>query len=449
MKHLEADDVVPTFRSDLFVQAPPRGNGAEVITLGPAGSNERVQIHGFEFSMARMLDGRRTAKEVMRNCTALGLPVTLSALEGFLRELELHGLLASGTGPTVLIPAEDQRSRASWTPEARAGYQQVLRAMREGRLGHARNLLAQLQAAAPYAPETRRLGAWLDEQLRQGGGHDFQKVYRQVEHTWRALVPGEAPPELRVRTTAREMVAVRRRPLLLAGVVLAVVVVGLFIPLPRLVPAAARLEPAAQQVGVADREGLIDRVQVTEGALVPNRAELFSWDVSELEVQVAELVKIAAETRTEASALPAEHPWLGPSETQAANDLNHEIARLQTLISTRSVLAPFAGVVRQLNVRTGARVNQGSTLFQLDQIATLEMVAAVTPDQARKIRAGDPVTVRVGDQRIATRVEAVTDNYEIVARLPNPGASLRAGSMAVDLQFKPTSIWQDRLSARR
>jgi hypothetical protein len=55
------------------------------------------------------------------------------------------------------------------------------------------------------------------------------------------------------------------------------------------------------------------------------------------------------------------------------------------------------------------------------------------------MKVGDPLTLRFGDTRVASKVEAVS-GYEIAAEIPNPGGVLKVGSTTLDLELKPRSI---------
>ena len=60
MHALGFDDVVPPLRRALAFDASPVGPGVELVTLAPLVSpGEALRIHGFEYSIARMLDVMR------------------------------------------------------------------------------------------------------------------------------------------------------------------------------------------------------------------------------------------------------------------------------------------------------------------------------------------------------------------------------------------------------
>src|SRR5262245_38743714 len=98
MKHLSPVDPVPKLRGDVVFSRRPLGSGAEVIHIRPIGYGETMRLHGFELSLARLLDGRRTAQDVVKRANRIGLPLSLGSLEAFIRHLQSHRLLARSAG---------------------------------------------------------------------------------------------------------------------------------------------------------------------------------------------------------------------------------------------------------------------------------------------------------------------------------------------------------------
>src|SRR5581483_2335811 len=158
MRPLSPDDVVPRLRSDVVIADAPAGMGGELVDIKPNGG-EVMHLHAFELSLARMLDGRRRAQEVVDRAVQLGLPLGLPSLDGFIRELEDHSLVARG--PNGASPWQE---RAAWSPTERVLFQAALRSARQGRVIEARRALDQLLASAPRNAEARMLRASLDEQ---------------------------------------------------------------------------------------------------------------------------------------------------------------------------------------------------------------------------------------------------------------------------------------------
>ena len=441
MKRLAPDDVVPPLRNKLVVRAPPVGNGAEVIDVGPADVGDHLQLHGFEFSMARMLDGKRTAHEVMRNCAQLGIPLSLRSLEGFLRELELHGLLAREGRLSGGVASAEVRGRPAWDPVVRDDFRAALRTARAGKLEEARKRLETVLAESPGNVEAAQLLEWIERQQEPATAKpeqsDFLKVYRTVETRWRTQLPHDLGSRLPTRHLVARALRPALRPALYVGLGVMLVLAMLFVPLPRVMTSAVRLSPISEQKVVAERDGLVDAVVVREGARVSQGAELFTWDVSTELAQLAELRAMLAQAQGVDPNAPAAQP---PPASDIAF-LNQRADELQRAIEARRVLAPRAGIVRGLRATPGDFIEKDQPLFQIDDIDQLKMVALVTPRQARLVNVGEPLTVRIGEQQFATQVEAVSSS-EIVATLKAASSTLEPGSEVVDLELSPESLWK-------
>lgn len=502
MGHLSPRDVVPALRSDLNINRPPVGAGAEVIKVTPADSDTPFAMRGFELSIARMLDGRRTVEEVMTNCERIGLPMDLRAFEGLLHQLETHGLIADGEHPGVGQRSPVRRARASWPPEVRELYRTSLRHAREGNLDAALRDLDGLLELAPGTFEAIALKDWIDKQRAgQTVAIPFQSLLRAAEDTWRseAIPETESLPLTRPRRPRPQLLPFA---VLLAGV--AVAAIAVFVPLPRIALASARLSPVAEQTLVAGREATVDDVLVKEGAEVARGEELLVFNVEDTEIRLAEakdeleqaraplrevlgrsaegrplfaeLQAAEAEVaRAQAALLEAQKALAGlrfdestghleqrfaraiarrdearraldallPPEAPEAMELEPkvlEIEMLQGQLKDPWLRAPAAGVVRDLNVLPGQYVTPESRLLRLEDTSTLEVVATVTPRVARLARAGEPITLDFNGKPRPAVVERV-GQFEIAARLPNPDRSLRPGTYSVNLELKPRSLW--------
>src|SRR5947199_188845 len=135
MRPLSPEDVVPRLRSDVVIAEAPVGMGGELVDVKPGGG-EVMHLHAFELSLARMLDGRRRAQDVVDRAVQLGLPLVLPALDGFIRELEDHELVVHGAGGS-----SPWQQRAAWRPTERTLFQAALRAARQGNTLEARRAL--------------------------------------------------------------------------------------------------------------------------------------------------------------------------------------------------------------------------------------------------------------------------------------------------------------------
>ncbi len=314
----------------------------------------------------------------------------------------------------------------------REGYRAALRTAREGNEVDARAKLDQVLQTAPGTGEALQLREWLEQHPRaaQAPQFDFQTVFRSVEKGWQAHLPAETRPQPHTRLPDTGAKPLWRRPMAWLGLAVLTLFGMTFVPLPRNIPATARLTPPERLEVTADREGVVGGVSVEEGARVKPGTEIFTWDVSEERAQLADLEATLAQEETLAS----------PMDLDV---LRAEVGRLETLIAQRRVLAPSAGVVRALRALPMTRYNPGEPMYRIDTVDPLMLSAALTPRQIHGIEVGDAVTVRFGDLRVPARVESV-DNSTVTATLPNAEGKLGEASRAVTLEFGAKSFW-DRL----
>jgi hypothetical protein len=125
-------DAVPAFRADLTVE---KGAAAGLFEVTDPASGRHFTLYEFELSIARMLDGRRHASDVIENGVRLGIPVDLDGLYKFIRQLWRYGFLAPpGTPAPADAPAEGARpERERWDEATRTLFQTGLRLVRQGR----------------------------------------------------------------------------------------------------------------------------------------------------------------------------------------------------------------------------------------------------------------------------------------------------------------------------
>jgi multidrug efflux pump subunit AcrA (membrane-fusion protein) len=490
--HLTPNDVVPRLRNDLNVTSPPTGTGAEVIRVGPAGSGDRVILHGFEFSIALMLDGKRTAQDVVTNCARLGLPLNIDTLENFLRQLKAYGLLEAGD------PETPARIRPEWNAVVRKLFQSALADARKGDVAEAREDLGQLLALAPATPEALRLLSWLEQHgTSRVNEKTFQQLLRDVQTSW-----GEAyRPALAVRAKA---VVIRRKWPLVAAVAIGAGVFCLsLIPLPRTMAASAELTPLSHVPVLSPRSGVVEGIAVHEGDRVEKGDLLFTWNTEELESQLSDARDAVETAKAPARIALGKTPsgaeaWVRyqkalsaltmsrsalqdatddivngePPDDQSANeqrvtDAEEELSEarqsLDDLIPDDSadaqrvrnleaavqvldeqsqdkrVLAEAAGTVSHLFLKENQTVQAGETIAQIDDLTRMKMIVVVTPQEAKSVRVGEAMTVRFHGQKLDTTIEAVSD-YELAGEVANPNGTLKIESTPVELYLTPKSI---------
>lgn len=134
-------DRVPALRPDLRIsKLLPSG---EVFEVFDPKRGRGFSLLDFEISVARLLDGKRTAAQVIELATGLGIRVNLETLRGFLQQLNAYQFIDDRvkTGDTTWP------RRTAWTPEVREQYRRALRALRAGNKGEAKAALEKLDAS--------------------------------------------------------------------------------------------------------------------------------------------------------------------------------------------------------------------------------------------------------------------------------------------------------------
>jgi hypothetical protein len=142
-------DAVPVFRTDLKID---KGANAGLFEVTDPVSGRHFTLYDFELSIARMLDGRRHASDVIDNGVRLGIPIDLDGLYKFVRQLWRYGFLAPpGVEP---VPEASEEGgwpeREKWDEATRTLFQTALRLLRQGR---APDALSYFQAVLDADPD--------------------------------------------------------------------------------------------------------------------------------------------------------------------------------------------------------------------------------------------------------------------------------------------------------
>ncbi|MBK7861987.1 MAG: biotin/lipoyl-binding protein [Archangiaceae bacterium] len=325
---LNPEDVVPAFRSDLKLADPVQGAGEKLVTVADPVSGKSMAFRGFELSIARMLNGQRTAGEVIDAASQIGLPISLEGLSGFVKKLRSLDFLSHPLDAPVGEPTT-WGERREWPDEVRARYQVALREARSNDLLSAKQHLDELLRDAPELKEARDLQVWVDERLRAPAAGKrlptFTDVFGVVERTWfeegerqseanaaeskrlaslsdipAAVAPAaEAPVSEAVEAPKKKGGGVGK----IIAVLLVLVVAGAgaaaaLYPIPYLAKGTFELQSrSALNVEVA-REGVVGAVAVKEGDWVEAGARLFDYDneaarkrLADAEKKVVELQK--------------------------------------------------------------------------------------------------------------------------------------------------------------
>jgi len=283
----EAGQTVPRLRGDLKVTADLSKEG--VVTITDSRSGAAHTVRDVELSLARMLNGQRTAQEVVEAAQRIGLPINLESLSRFVGKLRGMGLLDEVQGdPLSMLPGGTWPHREPWPPETRELYQVALKAFRSEELEHAQELLERQMREAPTA-EAQQLLAKVQQKIaaRAGGApQPFAEEWSAVEHSWfdagehmgdAAQPPqAEAPPE--------EVAAPKKRSKAPLIVVLLLLIAGgaaaALVPLPATAQVPAALAARASQSVTAPRAGTLASVEVKDGQWVEKGAVLVRYDAA-------------------------------------------------------------------------------------------------------------------------------------------------------------------------
>lgn len=178
------EDLVPKLRGDLVISKSATSK-ATLEVKDPV-SGRSFTLYDFEVSIARMLDGKRSAAEVLAAANRLGIPVTLPTLKTFLQQLKAYQFidLTAVGGESTWPP------RRQWPAEVRELYQGALRLMRSGKYDEARGYVEAMKAADPTNEEA---GALLERIEVEARGSLELNVPFETLHTPVSTAAVEAP----------------------------------------------------------------------------------------------------------------------------------------------------------------------------------------------------------------------------------------------------------------
>lgn len=172
-------DIVPTFRGDLRL-VPAQGTRGIIHVVDPL-SDRAFTLYDFEVSIARMLNGRRSAHDVLLAADRIGVPLTLASLRAFIVQLRTFRFLDARPArtPTTWDP------RRAWSDEVRDLYQQALKLARRGDRHEAMSCLESVLDLDPNNEDAMALNARLADTSGQPAiGTTFDMLH------------AKAPPEL-------------------------------------------------------------------------------------------------------------------------------------------------------------------------------------------------------------------------------------------------------------
>ncbi len=156
----QPEDTVPKLRGDLVISRSTTSR-ATLEVRDPL-SERTFTLYDFEVSIARMLDGKRSAAEVLSAANRLGIPVTLATLKTFLQQLKAYKFIDE----TVTGGESTWPPRAQWTPGVRELYQGALRQLRQGKFDEALAYVDAMKEADPANEEALVLRQRIEAEAR-------------------------------------------------------------------------------------------------------------------------------------------------------------------------------------------------------------------------------------------------------------------------------------------
>jgi GAF domain-containing protein/multidrug resistance efflux pump len=186
--------------------------------------------------------------------------------------------------------------------------------------------------------------------------------------------------------------------------------------------------------------GVVERVLVSEGALVPRGAPVASLRATRLAAdREATLAEAATARRQAAQAAARGDAAEERLQRDRADALQREVSILDQELALTTVRAPVSGVVLTPHVgeRAGASVEEGDLLVTLGRTDTLELEFGIDQRDIARVQPGQEVRFRVDalPQRTLTgRVRSVgllpsdtagSVRYPVRATVPNPDGVLK------------------------
>ena len=434
-------DTVPTFRADLKLADKGHAAGENTVSITDPVTGKQLTLRGFELSIARMLNGTRTAGEVIEKAKAIGLPITLEALSRFVKQLRAHGFLVEkGSAPAQALTTWEHRRE--WPEDKRAKYQAALREARSNQLTEAKQHLEGLKQDAFESTDVAELSAWVDDRLKAPGDGKslptFAEIFSSVERSWfeegdRESEQNEQAPAEPARAEALPIARTEpEKPRRKVGRWLALVAVlggaafVAFVPLPNHATGTFVLEPQASVAVTATQPGVVGKIDAPEGQWVAAGDVLFHYDTKDAQQKLATAAAHVAELQqklddlTKTLAGPSKKLADVQAEQQAARaDLDHADAAHKRRAAAK-VKADDKRVAAAQSVLTKARAaaekKAGTTQDELES----QLAAATTARDAQKPLAELPP--------LAATAEGVVTKLAL-----KPGDAIKAGAPVCQL----------------
>lgn len=332
------EDKVPRLRGDLAIEKARRSRA--VFHVRDPKTGRCFSLTDAEVSVARMLDGRRTVREVVESADRLGIEVTLASLQHFLKQLKSYRFV----GPELEDGKVAWPKRTPWTEEERQLYQATMKKLRGGQYDEARSFVQSLESVDGKREEVQALKHRVEVEAEGifelvgtfAGLHQPPPAPAPV-----AAAPVVAPPVPPRATVLQQLARLARahgRWLALAALVLSAT--GLLLrPVPMAKVVACQLQLETLGVPRTTRGGKVGAHDVELGARVQKGAVLARLgagpSVDPLEERLAAVEKALAAATDEARRAPLE---------AELREVQRKKGALDATLNRSLIVAPVAGL---------------------------------------------------------------------------------------------------------
>lgn len=444
-EQLGLSDVVPVLRADLKIDDPQPGRGESEIHVEDPTTGKFLVMKGFELSLARMLNGRRTAEEVLTAAGQIGLPLSIESLNGFLRKLNKEGFLhkVAGMAPIDITTWE---ARSEWNEEIRRLFQEALREARADRFVAAKSRLDALLARSPAIKEAQQLLHWVMQRLRPESGPStpaFSDVFAMVEKSW--FAEGEQASAANERAAADRPSfsdptekadpnwrppGKSKLPLVLGGLAVLGVAGALMVPMPRTATAPFTLQPRSVTNVAAPRAGTLATIAVKAGQWVDKGTTLATWDTAATQKKIAALEAKAAEVQKKNKATAA-----GAKKLADAQGKLDKATAAQAKAQAELDKAKAAGKGKRTAAVAKADKKLGAA--QKVALAAQKVVAGLTPAAspaiANELKMIEDELKKAKGELADVNVIAGADGF-VQALAAKPGQAVEAGAVLARLE---------------
>jgi multidrug resistance efflux pump len=301
----------------LKLAAPVQGAGENRVVVVDPTTGTSIALRGFELSLARMLNGRRTAAAVVEAATAIGMPISLEALDRFVRQLGTAGFLARPTDAPIQTPTT-WNQRREWDDHHRSRYQQALKEARSDQLPAAKQHLEDLQHDAFDNTDVKELHAWVDQRMKMPADGKalptFAEIFSTVERSWfeegeRASHENEHSVSSHADHAHAAAFAPRRARVpwkwIAVVAVTAVIVAIALVPWPVKQQGSFELTARNTVEVTSSKPGMVGSLATSEGEWVDAGATLFSYDTHVAQQKLADAQQQIAKLQRELDELTA------------------------------------------------------------------------------------------------------------------------------------------------